>query len=182
MSDMSTESAPAARSSGGGGTMSAFKRKIGPLPMWAWMAIGLGIALALSIWQKNKKASSSQTAASADTTTAASQIPQFVNQTYVQNTPPQTTTPTGGGTGTVTTPPPTQAAPRPTQITASGEDNGDINRIAQSYGLTESELVAANPGLKTMMVTINGKKVKLYGSGAPVPKGTVIKIPPVPAK
>ena len=82
-------------------------------------------------------------------------------------------------TAPVTKPPVTN---RPTSITATGTDSGDINQIAKKYGLTEAQLVAANPSLKTMKIKIGGKSVLLYGSGAPVPKGTVIKIPPLPKK
>ena len=83
----------------------------------------------------------------------------------------------GPGTGTTT---PTTT--RPSQITATGEDTGDINRIAQQYGLTETQLIAANPGLRKIKVKVGKKTVPLIGSGAPIPKGTVVKIPPIPAK
>lgn len=107
-----------------------------------------------------------------------------------------TTTNTGPGAGATTTgtgttvnnpapvvaPQPNNPAPRPTSITAPGTDSGDINRLAIQYGLTEAELIAANPFLKTVKVTVNGKKVNLIGSGQPVPGGTKLTIPPVPVK
>jgi hypothetical protein len=184
MSQMATEQ-PSSRS--GGGAMSALTRKIGPLPMWGWMGIGLALALVYFFFTKNKQASSSSTAATADTT-SASQIPQFVNQTYVTTTPPVASTPptttTGSGTGTTSggTGTTGSGTTRPTSYTATGVDTGDINRIAQSFGLTEAELIAANPGLKKVRVkdSKNGKEIPLIGSGAPVPAGTKLTIPPVP--
>lgn len=70
--------------------------------MWAWMGILLAIALGYYFWKQNKAGSSSGASitppgSSPDQTTAASQIPQFVNITDVgtQGTPP-TTSPVGG--------------------------------------------------------------------------------------
>lgn len=39
-----------------------FRKKYGPLPMWAWMGLGLGVALAISVWNKNKKGTPSDEA------------------------------------------------------------------------------------------------------------------------
>jgi hypothetical protein len=175
--------------SSSGGTANIFTRKFGPLPMWAWMAIVLALALVYSIWKKNKSASSTNTQAASASSESADQIPQFVNQTYVQTTPPTVTPPTttttsgsggttsgsGGSTGSGTT--------RPTTYKATGVDTGDINRIAQSFGLTEAELIAANPQLKKIKVkSPSGKEIPLIGSGAPVPAGTVLNIPAIPSK
>lgn len=88
-----SESAPETpgREPGGG---SPFTRKFGPLPLWGWMAVGLAIALAY-YWIRQNKANSAAANASTDTGTSSGsvdvsgQIPQFVNQTYVQGTPPQ---------------------------------------------------------------------------------------------
>ena len=66
---------------------------------------------------------------------------------------------------------------RPTSYTATGTDTGDINQIAKQFGLTEQQLIAANPNLKKLKVKVGNKSVNLIGSGAPVPKGTVLKIP-----
>jgi hypothetical protein len=117
--------------------------------------------------------------------------PVSVNSPVTTNSGPGSGATTTGGTtnnvGPITAPlpsvPPIVTTPaRPTSITAPGTDSGDINRIAIQYGLTEAELIAANPFLKTMKVTVNGKTVKLVGSGQPVPGGTKLTIPPVPAK
>lgn len=31
-----------------------FKKKYGPLPLWAWMGLGLGVALAVAVWNRNR--------------------------------------------------------------------------------------------------------------------------------
>ncbi len=43
-----------------------FKKKYGPLPLWAWMGLGLGVALALSVWNRNKNATGDSDEAPAD--------------------------------------------------------------------------------------------------------------------
>lgn len=68
-------SSPAKSSSGGG---NVFTRKLGPLPLWAWMGIALAIALVYYIFVSKKQ--SAATANTPDNTTAAGQIPQFVNE------------------------------------------------------------------------------------------------------
>lgn len=59
-----------------------FTRKIGPLPMWAWTAI-IGAVIVGWAWYKNRNSAQSSPAG-AD----ASQVPQFVNQTYTTVQPP----------------------------------------------------------------------------------------------
>jgi hypothetical protein len=181
---MADTTAPAKPSSGKFGFLT---RKLGPQPTWAWMAEALGLALAYALY-KQRKASAATSSTSTSGTTAASsngavpadQIPDVIIQGPF-TTGPTTPTTTATTPPTSTTPPVQTTAPppatRPTSITASGKDPGDINQIAKMYGLTEAQLIAANPALKTMKVTVNGKTVKLYGSGQPVPAGTVIKIP-----
>jgi hypothetical protein len=111
---------PATQAPSGG---NVFTRKMGPLPLWAWMGIALALALVFSIWKKNKAASSSSTSgslsitppgSSADATTAASQIPQFVNLTNVSNSQAQNQTQSQNNTTNNTTPPTTPTPPPPT--------------------------------------------------------------------
>jgi hypothetical protein len=180
---MSEQAPEAPAGGGGGGGGSVFKRKLGPFPMWGWLAIGAVVILAYVII---KRQSASSAATTASTSTPASDIPQFVNQTYTTVTPPAAPPPATG----LPSPPPVVAnpggpnvpaggsTPRPTQITSTGTDTGDINQIAKKYGLTEQQLIAANPGLRKLRVkSPNGKSIPLIGSGAPIPRGTVIKIP-----
>lgn len=61
--------------------------KVGPLPLWAWAAVGLLFAVLFYLWNKNKsnKANSGvNTPGGVD----ASLVPQFVNQDYINITPP----------------------------------------------------------------------------------------------
>lgn len=89
-----------------GGGDNVFMRKLGPLPMWAWMGVGLGAALAFASWQKNKKAAAATASQNANAATGtlptmqtasgstpASLIPQFVNQVFNQEEPPQASPP-----------------------------------------------------------------------------------------
>ncbi len=57
-----------------------FTRKIGALPTWGWILIAAGLIGIYYLWNRNRQA---QQAA-----TGASQVPQFVNQTYVSGVPP----------------------------------------------------------------------------------------------
>jgi PASTA domain len=103
------QSTPARSSSGGS---NVFTRKLGPLPLWAWMGIGLAIALAFYFWKQHTSSTSSQSitnpGSSADQTTAASQIPQFINETNVTAPP---STPATPATSTSTTPSAVQGVP-----------------------------------------------------------------------
>lgn len=93
MSSMAPETAPAAaapsRGAGGGNVLT---RKIGPLPTWAWVAIA---AAALLGWAYYKNRTSSSSTGSG-ATTDASQVPQFVNQTFTTVTPPTAPNPVPG--------------------------------------------------------------------------------------
>jgi hypothetical protein len=98
-----------------------FTQKIGPLPMWAWVAVIGGALIAYRLYASHKAAN---TAAQTDTSSVpADQVPQFVNQTYVQTTAPVSTPgppgPAGppGPTGTGT-------APKPTQLTRTWQSLG----------------------------------------------------------
>lgn len=176
------ETPPAAPAKGGGKNF--LTRKIGPQPMWAWMAEVLGLALAYSLYKQRKSAastSSTSSTSSASGAVPADQVPDVIIQG------PFTTGPTTGGTTSTAPAPPVQTPPtpptatRPTSIVATGTDSGDLKNIAKSYGLTEAQLIAANPALKKLTVKVNGKTVGLYGSGQPVPKGTKVTIPPLPS-
>lgn len=105
MSETAPEPAPAPTRSGN----NTFARKLGPLPLWAWMGIALALALTYYYFRQNKaSASASQQASSsaggntAAGTTDSSLVPQFVNQTYVQNAPPSAPTPTPSPVTTTT--------------------------------------------------------------------------------
>ena len=136
-----------------------------------------GVALAgglLFFWWKKKKAAAAAPATDSSGNTvyypsptglSASQLLAFLSDHQSSPAPPASTT--------AAAPP----AARPTQITAGGKDTEDINNYAKQYGLTEQELLAANPGLRKLKVKVGNKSVPLVGSGAPIPAGTKVKIP-----
>ena len=67
-------------------------RKHGPLPMWAYIVIAVGLLVALAWWKTRQ--SSQQSQDSGPSSAAGSgQVPQFVNQTYVQPGPPNSEKP-----------------------------------------------------------------------------------------
>lgn len=66
-----------------GGIKGVFGRKIGPLPTWAWIVIVASVIIGWAYL----KARGSKTSTRASST-PASAIPEFVNQTYVQPQPP----------------------------------------------------------------------------------------------
>jgi hypothetical protein len=152
-----------------------FTRKIGPLPMWAWVGIIGAVILGWSLYKSKTSAASSQTAAA---TTDASQVPQFVNQTYTQPGPPGPVGPTGatgppGPTGATGLPgtqlpiiksrPPAPQATRTEKL----QHKGNLLQIAKRNNIDLEDLLEANPGLK-----------KYEGTGHVFPVGTVVKIPP----
>lgn len=122
MSNMATE---------GGGGGNVFTRKIGPLPMWGWMAIALLLAVFYYLYRKNtaaKAGSSSPSTVNTPGGVDASLVPQFVNQTYTNVTPPAAPQVTVNNT----TPPP--AAPPDNDVdtdrhhTNEGDEDNDRDR------------------------------------------------------
>lgn len=72
----------APQSSGGAGFLAT---KLGPLPLWAWGAAGIAVLLYIRM---RSNAATAAAAPVATDTAGASQIPQFINQTYTTVTPP----------------------------------------------------------------------------------------------
>lgn len=155
-----------------GGKENVFTRKIGPLPMWAWVAIIGGAILAWSFW-KNKTAGS--TTSTPATGTDASQVPQFVNQTYTTVSPPVAGPPgppgPAGPPGPKGQPSPVPVPPRkpgaPAVRTERLRHKGNLEQIARRNGIDLEDLLEANPELK-----------KYQGTGKQLPVGTVVRIPP----
>jgi hypothetical protein len=127
---------PAQPESGGGGG-NVFTRKVGPLPMWVWMFIALTVAIGYYLIKKKSSSSVSSSATGSGASTAgaggvdASLVPQFVNQTYVNNSPP--VAPTATSTPTPT-PSPTQPA-----YGKAGPPNANMQAITPAEaGILES--------------------------------------------
>jgi hypothetical protein len=141
-------------SGGGGGNV--FTRKVGPLPMWGWMGIALLLAVGYYLWHKNQSSSSTsssaQTAATNNTPGGvdSSLVPQFINQTYTQTTPPPAPNVTITDSGNTTAPAPTASTTSSTSTTAmkySWTDTGQAwspNELASKLGISTGALVATN--------------------------------------
>lgn len=68
-----------------------FAKRYGPLPLWGWMAIALVLAAFYYLYKKNQNPANYSSSPSSVNTPGgvdASLVPQFVNQTYVENAPP----------------------------------------------------------------------------------------------
>jgi hypothetical protein len=110
---------------GGGGIMSRFSHKYGPLPLWGWMGLILAAALLYASWKSKKTAAAQSTTADSTDTTGGNQEPPVVFQDYTTIftgpgvppgggrehppvappvTHPPVVTPGGGGTGSPPTP------------------------------------------------------------------------------
>jgi hypothetical protein len=157
-----------------------FTRKIGPLPMWVWVVIVGGAIVAFSLF-KNKTAGATTPSTSA-TGTDASQVPQFVNQTYTTVSPPSAPVPgppgpagppgTPGAPGTpggpvVTVPPRRPPGPAPAVRTERLRHKGNLLQVAKRNNIDLEDLLEANPELK-----------KYQGTGKMLPVGTTVRIPP----
>lgn len=142
------------------------------------VALGLGL---LYFWWKKKQAAASSASSNGNGTTvyypsptglSASQLLAWISD---HQSSPSGGGSSGGGSGSSGG----GGGGRPTSITAGGHDTEDINNYARQYGLTEQQLIAANPGLRKMRVKVGNRSVPLIGSGAPVPAGTKLNIPAV---
>ena len=181
---MSEQTTSVSRPSSGG----VFTRKLGPLPAWAWMAIILVLVLVYAYYKKSKNATSSASTANqaaggvnSPGGVDASLVPQFINQTYENVTPPAA--PNVTVNNTIPTPPTVVAptvpnAPKP-PTTISGSPGSfttglagglnewtstgkySLNTIAKSHGMTAQQLIAVsekaenNPTLKAYVAKGN---------------------------
>lgn len=183
-------------------TGSFFTRKMGALPTWGWMAIILGVVLVYSYYKKSKSSSTNTSAAQAAGNAPggvdASLVPQFINQTYVNDQPPaapnitvNNTEPSPdvnpGGPSHGVEPPETEPATisgSPGSFT-TGLSGGkaewtstgkySLNTIARSHGMTAQQLAAVsnasenNVGLRAYLAKGN--------LNAPVPAGVQLFFP-----
>jgi hypothetical protein len=165
-----TTQSPPARS-GGSGKLGVWGKKMGPLPVWAWVAIVLGGLLAFMYW-KNKGAATAP-GASTDTgssaaagTTDASQIPEFVNQTYTTVSPPAEPT-------TAPASPSGNQIPGHHVITSNG--NQTLAQIAAANGTTAADIIAFSKAHKPH---VSATEAKFFSKPTgKVPKGIVLWVP-----
>ena len=165
-----------------------FTKKIGPLPMWSWMAIILTLVVLYSFYKKNK---SSSTAAQTSADQAAgnspggvdsSLVPQFINQTYENITPPpapnvtvnnQLPTPPTGGTQPSPTPTPVATKPAPVHQYAAPTGLKAVKATGTSLKVSWKDLTGATPP-SSYTVAIYSKAGKLLSQStvnAPDAKG-----------
>lgn len=166
MSSMAPESPPAAAPARGGGG-NVLTRKIGPLPTWAWVAIVSVILIAFAYWRNSQSGGSTAASSTAADGTDASQVPQFVNQTYTSVTPPAagppTAAPTPGGT----------QIPGHHVVTATGKET--LAQIAKRYGTSPADIIAYTKKHKTHISPTESKFLQ-KGKGR-VPRGLVLWVP-----
>jgi hypothetical protein len=152
--------APAAPSRGqGSAEHNPLKRKIGPLPTWVWVIIVAAALLGWSLYRSRTSSASPGTDTTGDTTDA-SQVPQFVNQTFVQPGPPSAPAPAPTGT----------PAPAPQGIkTLTVGRAMTLQQFAKEHHWTDVTLAAVE--------TMNNLK-----PGAKLKKGQKIKRPWAPVQ
>jgi LysM repeat protein len=173
-----SEQAPERRGREGG---NVFTHKIGPLPMLVWVVVIGGVIVAWSLYKSRTSKQQPQ-----DTGTPASDVPQFVNQTYTTVSPPSvsvTEPPEPPETAPGFKPPvrvtpgsPKPVVPRPggpavqppifnaTYVVRAGDT---LNSVAKRFGITRVELAHAN-GLGTGAGLRTGERIKVP---EPPPKG-----------
>jgi hypothetical protein len=152
-----------AKPSGGGGNV--FQRKIGPLAMWVWMVLALLLALAFYLYRKNAAGSSSNTSGAGSSPSTvntpggvdSSLVPQFVNQTYVQGTPPA-----APATATTTVSKTNSTA----DYSVTSQGNQTLAQMAQTEGVSTAAFGGTNAAAKTFLSTTYKKNPK-----AIIPKG-----------
>lgn len=136
--------------------------RIGPLPTWGWLGIATAGGGAFYLWHKSKSGGQPPAEGEAD-------VPDYVFQNYNEMPPeqpaPRPGRPDPGG-------PIRGKRPEPVPVKHLGGDKyrvgsaADLFFLAKRFGITERELVRANPQLR-----------KYVGTGKGIPSGTVIHVP-----
>jgi LysM repeat protein len=198
-------STPQQGEGGGGRAGGFFTRKLGPLPVWGWTALVAGLFLLYSLY-KSKQSSTSSTAQSASTVNQpggvdASLVPQFINQTYVNDNPPAAPNVTvnktidSGNSGTTNigntttyVPPPSTGgntvAPKPSPttsvkyITYTVHAGDTLQSLAKKYGVTVEQIASAPGNVYVAGEVPGNKKVgQQLGTGAGLKTGMTLHIP-----
>lgn len=131
------------------------KKEYAGIPLWGWVAAAVAVAgVAFYIYRRNAAATAATAAAPAGTA-AQSGVGSLYGWMLNNQASPASTTPAPAPGGT--------ASPL-RQVTISAR-NRDIYRLARSYGMTESQFLKVNPGLK-----------KYEGTGKAIPIGTQITV------
>lgn len=146
------------QSSGGGASGNVFSRKIGPLPLWGWMGVAALMAVLFYLAKKNKSNTSNATTGTGGSSTVdsaggvdSSLVPQFVNQTYVNSSPPSappstsTTTPPGG----------TSTSPLNEILTSGHTISANADKAVVGWTISQQ-----SPNATQLKVVINGPGAK----------------------
>jgi hypothetical protein len=141
--------------------------------MWAWMGIAALIAVGYYLYHKNQEASSSTVSDTGGSSGATDQslVPQFVNQTYVENSPPSA--PSTSTTTTPVKPPASKTQPVMHTWTAIASDS-TMSQVAGRLGLFEAGKNTPDP---SDMTPVNAtaknfiKNVYSKNPDAKIPKG-----------
>ena len=157
-----------------------FTHRLGPLPMWLWVVIIGAVIVGWSLYKSRTSGGGSQQQDTTGTDTPASDVPQFVNQTYttvqapnVQDNddtgpvrvgphppePPMYHPPTPKPPVRKPVPPKPHVPPifNSTYIVKKGET---LNSLAARFHVTRTELAHAN-GLGTGAGLRTGQKLKV---------------------
>jgi hypothetical protein len=126
-------------------------------PVWVWgVAAAVMVAAGIYLYRRNAKAAAAGGAATAPAGTAASSgVGSLYGWMLNNQASPASPAPAPAPGGT--------ASPL-RQVTISAR-NRDLYRLARSYGMTESQFLKVNPGLK-----------KYEGTGKAIPIGTTITV------
>ena len=120
MSEQPGTTAPGAENRPAAGRRdNVFTRKLGPLPMWAWLGIAAAILVGWRLYASKNAATQAaqQGQTAAPSSTDASTVPQFVNQTYVSTSAPVAA---GDTAATPTNPAPVGGSTQPKPTTTLG--------------------------------------------------------------
>jgi LysM repeat protein len=172
--------------------------------MWGWMAIALVLAFVFYLYKKHTGGSSSSSASTQGTGSVntpggvdSSLVPQFINQTYVNPTPPvapnitnntnsndtnsndtnsNNTAPVSVGGNTVATKPPTTTKVNYISYTVKAGDT--LQSLSKKYGVTVEQIASAPGNVYVSGEVPGNKKVgQQLGTGAGLKTGMKIKIP-----
>lgn len=190
--DESGSAPPAARASGGGGASAAYRKRIGPLPVWGWMLAVLVLAVGYYLWKKRTASASAaaSTSSAATGTTQADQTPPFIIQNYTsypgQMQTPTTPTPTQGrppvqGGNPPGNPVPATPPSNPTSTPPAVGSTSTINvvthpgdtwaSVAGKYGISGAHLQQFNS------VQANRKPLPPINTKAPLAPGSTVVVP-----
>lgn len=170
MSEMPAEVPP--RRSTGGGIKGTFTNRIGPLPMWVWLVIVAGILVAWRLYASRKANAQQAATSAADTSTAASDVPQFVNQTFVSASPPTAGPPGPAGPAGPAGPPGQVKTPAPRPAPVSRTATPGMPTGIRATKVTGNSIAAAWQKVAgatsyIVRVTYQGKLVKQMTTHSP---------------